>query len=162
MSHYFILFILDTTLSPSSSYNDLRSRLSTRFQPKFRNDTAFSPHTSNDKGFGRVSKGLILLCVFIGCASLFLLHTRTDLPGLNLSNKEETHSNKNNPQFNDYTSFPYKASNQEIVSDEEGMLFIYPIDNIRIQREPNIFIYYIVFLYSVICRFPFLLRCFPV
>jgi hypothetical protein len=132
-----ILFILDTTLSPSSSYNDLRSRQSNHFKPQFKNGNALSPHTSaTDKGFGRVSKGLILLCVFIGCISLFLLHTRRDLPYLNLGkNDEETHSNKNIPQSKDYTSFPFKGSNQALPSDEEGMPLIFPTDKRRLQQE---------------------------
>ena len=37
---------------------------------------------SNNKGYGRVSKGLTILCVFVACTSLFLYHTRSggDLP----------------------------------------------------------------------------------
>ena len=132
-----ILFILDTTLSPSSSYNDigaLRSRQSRQYnllKSKLKNDTVFSSHTSDatHKGFGRVSKGLIILCVFIGCTSLFFLHTRRDLPYLNLSNNEEkTDSNHNIPQSKDYTSSPFNGKNQAFSSDEEGMSFIFPSD----------------------------------
>ena len=121
------LFILDTTLSPSSSYNNLRSRQIHHLKNDLKDGSAFSRHNSDtlDKGFVRFSKGLIILCVFIGCTSLFVLHTRRSLPYVSLSNDEEnTHSNQNAPKSKDQSSLPFHGSNQPFHSDQEGMSFV--------------------------------------
>ena len=121
------LFILDTTLSPSSSYNNLRSRQIHHLKNDLKDGSAFSRHNSDtlDKGFVRFSKGLIILCVFIGCTSLFVLHTRRNPPYVNLSDHEgDTHSNKKAQKSKDQASGPFHGSNQPFHYDQEGMSFV--------------------------------------
>ena len=122
------ILIVDTYSKSDVNHCHLKdnNNLIPRFNgQKERSQRAISTYSSDaiDKGYGRVSKGLIILCVFVGCTSLFLYHTRRDLPCSNLNNDGEAHSRKTTTsQSKDKTSFPFNENNQPLSS---GILFIF-------------------------------------
>ena len=97
-----------------------------RLNGKKEKEAAVSTFSSGaiNKGYGRVSKGLTILCVFVGCTSLFLFHTQKDLPCSKLNN-EEVHPSKRTSQSSYYqTSFPFNGNNQPLSSYQDGKSFI--------------------------------------
>ena len=92
-----------------------------RINSKIENESAISTFSSDviNKGYGRVSKGLTILCVFVACTSLFLFHTQKGLPCSELNNGE-VHPTKRTSQ----KSFPFKGNNQPLSSHQDGKSFI--------------------------------------
>ena len=83
LSYVFCFKISDTTIRPNFNNHQLRERNHHKSNTNGSIAHEYATDlTYNSKGYGRVSKGLAILCIFIGCTSLFFLHTRSggDLP----------------------------------------------------------------------------------
>ena len=94
----FCFIISDTTIRANFNNHQLRER--NHHKSHTNGSIAHEDATDltyNSKGYGRVSKGLAILCIFIGCTSLFFLHTRSsgDLPNAEGDYTEQytTHEN---------------------------------------------------------------------
>ena len=87
---------------------------------------AYNSDASSNKGYGRVSQGLVILCVFVACASLFLFHTRQDLPCSNL-NKEEVYIGKSTvkSQSKDQPFFSFNGNDQPLSSPHNDGIYIF-------------------------------------
>ena len=85
---------------------------------------AYNSDASSNKGYGRVSQGLIILCVFVACTSLFLFHTRQDLPCSN-SNKEEVYIGKSTvkSQSKDQPFFSFNGNDQTLSSKHNDGIY---------------------------------------
>ena len=90
--------------------------------------SALSSNAINTKGFGRVSRGLILLCVFVGCISLFGFHSRTEISIFKL-NEEETYfiesDSKAIPNYGRKKSFSTKGNDDPISKQDDGETSMY-------------------------------------
>ena len=87
---------------------------------------AYNSDASSNKGYGRVSQGLVILCVFVACASLFLFHTRQDLPCSNL-NKEEVYIGKSTvkSQSKDQPFFSFNGNDHPLSSPHNDGIYIF-------------------------------------
>ena len=108
LNYLYLYDILDTTIR--SSFNNCQLRERNHYQPKangyIANGDATDLTYSNTKGYERVSKGLAVLCIFLGCTSVFLLHTRS---GGNLPWSEEDSTQKQTSQKNEKSWFEEQA-----------------------------------------------------